>query len=153
MPYRTTENMIDGLVITFVDISKLKATEQLVIDLRYADHIVQVVHEPLLILDTKLQVTSANQRFCDVFQLSAKQVENQSVYEFGDGQWNIPELRQLLESILPENPVCNDFEIDHTFPNIGRKVLLLNARYLAGDANQPGRILLAIEEVTARRRR
>jgi two-component system CheB/CheR fusion protein len=148
MPYRTTENMIDGLVITFVDISKLKATEQLVNEQRYASYIVQVVREPLLVLDTELRVISANQRFYTVFQLRSRQVENQLLYELGDGQWNIPALHQLFETTLPTNPVCTDFEVDHTFPGIGRKVLLLNARYLEGEANQPGRILVAIEDVT-----
>jgi two-component system CheB/CheR fusion protein len=152
MPYRTTENMIDGLVITFVDISKLKATERLVSEQHYASYIMQVLREPLLVLDTELRVIAATQRFYNMFQLRPGQVENQLLYELDHGQWNIPALRQLFETTLPKNSVCNDFEVDHTFPGVGRKVMLLNARYLEGKANQSGRILVAIEDVTEHHR-
>jgi two-component system CheB/CheR fusion protein len=154
MPYRTTENVINGLVITFVDISKLKATEEMVrklTDHRYANDIGQVLHESLLVLDTDLYVITANQRFYDVFHLLREGVEKQHLYALDDRQWDIPELRHLFETLLGDSSVYNNFEIEHTFSRAGHKVLLLNVRRLESEGDAPDRILLAIQDVTAYR--
>src|SRR5579864_7753658 len=96
----------------------------------YAQNIVDTVREPLLILDTALRVNSANRAFYQTFQVTSEDTEHHLIYELGNGQWDIPALRTLLEDIMPKNSVFNDFELVHTFPFIGRRVMLLNARQL-----------------------
>src|SRR5213596_2083877 len=117
----------------------------------YAQDIVDTVREPLLILDTTLRVQSANRAFYQTFHVSAEETENRLIYELGNGQWDIPDLRTLLEDVVPKSSVFNDFELEHTFPVIGRRVMLLNARKL--QAGHHGELLvLAMEDVTERRR-
>jgi signal transduction histidine kinase/DNA-binding NarL/FixJ family response regulator len=117
----------------------------------YAQNIVDTVREPLLILDATLRVRSANRAFYQTFQVSSGETEGRLIYELGNGQWDIPDLRTLLEDIVPKSSVFNDFELVHTFPAIGRRVMLLNARKL--QAGQHGELLvLAMEDVTERRR-
>src|SRR6202451_2958788 len=125
--------------------------EPLVEDIQdYALNIVDTVREPLLILDATLRVRSANRAFYQTFQVSAEETVNRLIYELGNGQWDIPDLRTLLEDVVPKSSVFNDFELDHTFPAIGRRVMLLNARKL--QAGHHGELLvLAMEDVTARK--
>jgi len=127
-------------------------TEPLVEDIQdYAQNIVDTVREPLLILDATLRVRSANRAFYQTFQVSAEETVDRLIYELGNGQWDIPDLRRLLEDIVPKSSVFNDFELEHTFPVIGRRVMLLNARKL--QAGRHGELLvLAMEDVTARKR-
>ncbi len=116
----------------------------------YAQNIVDTVREPLLILDATLRVRSANRAFYQTFQVSSAETENRLIYELGNGQWDIPDLRTLLEDVVPKSSVFNDFELEHTFPVIGRRVMLLNARKL--QAGHHGELLvLAMEDVTARK--
>lgn len=117
----------------------------------YAQNIVDTVREPLLILDTTLRVRSGNRAFYQTFHVSAEETENQLIYELGNGQWDIPDLRTLLEDIVPQSSFFNDFELEHDFPALGRRVMLLNARKL--QAGHHGELLvLAMEDVTERRR-
>jgi PAS domain S-box-containing protein len=117
----------------------------------YAQNIVDTVREPLLILDATLRVQSANRAFYQTFHVSPGETEGRLIYELGNGQWDIPDLRRLLEDIVPKSSVFNDFELEHTFPVIGRRAMLLNARKLR--AGRHGELLvLAMEDVTARRR-
>src|SRR3982751_3169021 len=117
----------------------------------YAMNIVDTVREPLLILDTTLRVRSANRAFYQTFHVSSEETENRLIYELGNGQWDIPDLRTLLEDIVPKSSGFDDFELEHTFPVIGRRVMLLNARKL--QAGHHGELLvLAMEDVTQRRR-
>jgi CheY-like chemotaxis protein/PAS domain-containing protein len=140
------------LVLAMEDVTERRRSEA---DLKaietYAQNIVDTVREPLLILDTTLRVRSANRAFYQTFQVSLEETENRLIYELGNGQWDIPVLRTLLEDIVPLSSVFNDFEWEHDFPTIGRRVMLLNARKL-----QTGRhgesLLLAMEDVTERRR-
>jgi len=150
LPYRTIENTIDGVVITFVDITQRKKAEQLGESARiYAESIVDTVREPILILDERLKVISANRSFYKTFKTLPEETENMLIYNLGNGQWNIPKLRELLEEIVPKNTVFNDFEVAHDFPNIGQKTMLLNAR-LIDQADQRKLSLLAIEDITGR---
>jgi PAS domain S-box-containing protein len=128
------------------------AQRPLVDDIRnYAQNIVDTVREPLLILDATLRVQSANRAFYQTFHVSPVETEGRLIYELGNGQWDIPDLRTLLEDIVPKSSVFDDFELDHTFPAIGRRVMLLNARKL--QAGQHGELLvLAMEDVTERKR-
>src|SRR5690348_13589391 len=96
----------------------------------YAQNNVDTVRETLLSLDATLRVRSANRAFYQTFQVSSQETENRLIYELGNGQWDIPDLRRLLEDIVPESSVFDDFELEHTFPAIGRRVMLLNARKL-----------------------
>src|SRR5215211_2357073 len=117
----------------------------------YAQNIVDTVREPLLILDTTLRVRSANRAFYQTFHVSPGETEGRLIYELGNGQWDIPDLRTLLEDIVPTSSVFDDFELEHTFPVIGRRAMLLNARKLR--AGHHGELLvLAMEDVTARKR-
>src|SRR5947209_2688512 len=117
----------------------------------YAQNIVDTVREPLLILDTTLRVRSANRAFYQTFHVSPRETEGHLIYELGNGQWDIPDLRTLLEDIVPKSSVFDDFELDHTFPAIGHRVMLLNARKL--QAGHHGELLvLAMGDVTERKR-
>src|SRR6202023_3533447 len=125
--------------------------EPLVEDIQtYAQNIVDTVREPLLILDATLRVRSANRAFYQTFQVSPLETEGRLIYELGNGQWDIPDLRTLLEDIVPKSSVFNDFQLEHDFPAIGRRVMLLNARKL--QAGHHGELLvLAMGDVTARK--
>src|SRR4029078_13646934 len=96
----------------------------------YAQDIVDTVREPLLMLDTTLRVRSANNTFYQTFHVSAEETEDRLIYELGNGQWDIPDLRTLLEDVIPTSSVFNDFELEHDFPTISPPVTLLNARQL-----------------------
>jgi len=117
----------------------------------FAQDVFDTVREPLLVLDAALRVRTANRAFYQTFLVSPDETENQLVYELGNGQWDIPDLRTLLEDIVPMSSVFNDFQLEHDFPGIGRRVMLLNARKV-----RPGShaelLVLAMEDVTERRR-
>ena len=140
------------LVLAMEDVTERRRSEA---DLKavetYAQNIVDTVREPLLILDTTLRVQSANRAFYQTFHVSHEETENRLIYELGNGQWDIPGLRRLLEDVVPKSSVFNDFELVHTFPVIGRRVMLLNARKLKA-GNHGELLVLAMEDVTERRR-
>jgi two-component system CheB/CheR fusion protein len=151
-PYRTTENVIDGLCLTFVNINQLKSAELAIQQARaVSENIVATVREPLLVLDEKLCVVSANPAFQHTFKTSARDVEHRLIYQLGGGQWNIPALRKLLEEVLPRNATFEDFKLEHDFPGLGPRTLLLNARRLKAEPGAPGMILLAFADATAGR--
>lgn len=112
-----------------------------------AQKIIDTVRESMLVLDTDLCVVSANESFYRTFQISREQTEGRSLYELGNGHWDIPELRELLDDVLPENKAFNDFEVQGRFEKIGRRVMLLNGRRV----DHIQLVLLAIEDVTDHR--
>lgn len=119
----------------------------------YIKTVVDIVREPILILDKDLRVRAANESFYRIFQVEQRDTEGKVVYELGNGQWNIPALKKLLEEILPKNTFFKGFEVSHDFPTIGRKVMLLNARQIHFKEDQastlfPPIILLAMEDAT-----
>ena len=149
-PYRTIDNRIDGAVVVLVEIDALKrSTEQLREARDYAEAIVQTVRESLLVLNVELQVVKANQPFYDTFQVTPSETENAQIFDLGNGQWNIPQLRSLLEDLLPHNTQIENFRVEHEFEHIGRKIMLLNARKMI-QTNGDQRILVAIEDVSDR---
>jgi len=151
LPYRTAKHTIDGLVLTFLDITKMKAAERVVAGSHsLAASIVETVREPLLVLDEQYHVVLANKAFYLTFQVTPREVEQQLLYHLCNGAWNIPDLRHLLEEVLPKRTSFQDFIVDKTFPQIGRKVIALNGRRLTQALTQPGRILLAMEEMRGR---
>jgi len=122
----------------------------------YIKTVVDVVREPMLILDERFRVMAANEPFYETFHVEPKDTENKTIYELGNGQWDIPTLRKLLEGILPKHTFFKGFEVSHEFPIIGQKVMILNARQIyprfisekTGSDAFPPIILLAIEDIT-----
>jgi two-component sensor histidine kinase len=116
-----------------------------------AQAIVDTVREPLLVLDKDLRVLSASRSFYSTFQVVPSVTQGQLFYELGDGQWDIPALRLLLEQIVPEHGVMEDYEVEHQFPEIGKRTMMLNARKVFYEGNSHTTLLLGIEDVTERR--
>jgi chemotaxis protein methyltransferase CheR len=114
------------------------------------DNIFSSIREPLLVLDPDLKVLKANHSFYRTFKVNPGKTEGELIYSLGNGQWDIPKLRELLEDILSENSEFNDFEVEHNFESIGRKIMHLNARRIYKESSQTQLILLAIEDVTYR---
>ncbi len=117
----------------------------------YIRTVIDTAHEPFLVLDGQLRVLSANKTFYRFFKVKRKSTEHTLVYNLGDGQWDIPALRTLLEKILPKNTFFTDYEVDHDFPEIGRRTLLLNARRIYSASSKIPIILLAMEDITKRK--
>jgi two-component system CheB/CheR fusion protein len=114
----------------------------------YAEAIIATINEPILILDHKLCIKSANKSFYNKFKVKDKETEGALLYDLGNGQWNIPRLRELLEEIIPKNAYFENFELTHNFPVIGEKIMLLNASRVIQKAHQEQLILLAINDIT-----
>ena len=149
MPYRTADNIIDGIVITFTDITARKLSELAAGEAqKFAESIVETVREPLLVLDADLNVLSANRSFYRLLKLSPPSAGGRSLFELMEGQWNIPELRTLLEKILPENREFEDFAVEVDFGDLGHKTLILNARRIHRGDIGTDTILLAMEDVS-----
>lgn len=117
----------------------------------YSEAIVETVREPLLVLDKTLHVRTANRAFFRIFKMSQDETYGKYIYELNGGEWNIPELKKLLENILPKNSHFDDFEVIHDFDRLGRKIMLLNARRIVLEENKTQLILLAIEDITEKR--
>ena len=114
------------------------------------DNIMGSIREPLVVLDSDLKVVKANYSFYQKFSMKPDETEGLLIYDLGNRQWDIPALRELLEDILPQNTAFHDFEVEHNFETIGRKIMHLNARRIYTKSNQTQLILLAIEDVTDR---
>ncbi len=119
--------------------------------LGYAQNVIDTIREPLLILDAEMRIVTASRSFCTVFKVNIDKIEGQIIYDLGDHDWDIPKLRTLLKEILPANNTFDDYEVEHEFPDIGKRIMLLNARKVYRDMNNTEMILLAIEDVTERR--
>jgi len=132
---------------------RLKVERALAKVLGYADDIIATLREPFVVLDGDLRVKTANRSFYDSFHVSKEETENCFVYDLGNGQWDIPGLRTLLDEVLSHNQSVHDFEVEHSFPSLGRKTMLLNARPFPPDSEHPELILLAVEDVSALRER
>jgi len=144
-PYRTVKNVVDGIVVMLIDVDALKRAHE------YTESIVATVREPLLVLDQKLNIQSASRSFYETFQVSSEETLSRPLFQLGNGQWDIPELRRLLVELLPlENDVV-DFEMEHEFERIGHKSMRLSARRLIQAPNNVPLILLAIEDITERK--
>jgi two-component system CheB/CheR fusion protein len=146
LPSAGPDGKIDGAVLMLIDIDAAKR------GLDFAEAIVETVREPLVILNQNLEVMKANRTFYETFQASPEETEGRLIYDLGNGQWNIPKLRELLENILPAHATFRDFEVIHDFEHVGRKVMLLNASEIFNPNAQARTILLAIEDVTDRKR-
>ncbi len=119
---------------------------------RYAESIVETVREPLLVLDGELKIISANRSFYRIFKVTPGETIGSFIYDLGNKQWDIPKLRVLLEETLPKQEAFDDFEVAHNFQDIGHKIMLLNARQIYQKYIGTKIILLAIEDITERKR-
>ena len=148
MPYRTMDNHIDGVVMTFTDLG----AEHLLEGARdFAQGILETVQQPLVVLDAQMRVLQASEAFYDMFAVLPKVTEQCVFFELGNGQWNIPQLRELLEKILHENSRVEDFEVKHDFPGIGERTMLVSARRIFHLGIGTDTVLLAIQDVTQAR--
>jgi two-component system CheB/CheR fusion protein len=145
LPSAGADGKADGAVLVLIDIDAAKRGQD------FAEAIVETVREPLVILNQNLQVVKANKTFYETFQSAHDETEGRLIYDLGNGQWNIPKLRELLENILPAHSTFRDFEVTHEFDRVGRKVMLLNASEIFNPNAQMRTILLAIEDVTDRK--
>ena len=127
---------------------KINADELWNIAWTYIRTVVDTIREPFLILDEDLKVISANKTFYAFFQSTPEQTEDKRVYDLGNGQWSAPKLRILLEDIVPKNTHFEDFKVEHEFPQIGHKIMVLNARRIYTVGDEKPIMLLAMEDIT-----
>jgi two-component system, chemotaxis family, CheB/CheR fusion protein len=151
-PYRTIENQIDGVVLVLLDIDALKRSATIVEAARnYAESIVETVQVPLLVIEADFRVNTANRSFCETFQVSQLETAHWKIFELGNGQWNIPGLRSILEDIFANDTILENLEVTHLFEKIGQKTMLINALKIVAVGDTP-RILLSIEDITVAKR-
>ena len=152
-PIRNDSGAVAGVVLVFRDVSERRHQEKGVQDaLAYADDIIATLREPFLVLDKGLTVKTANAAFYQAFHVSKDETEGRSVYDLGNGQWNVPRLRAVLGEVLDDHHPVLNYEVEHDFPKIGRRDMLLNARRFESANGAPDLILLAIEDDTDRKR-
>ena len=125
--------------------------ETTVISQKYAESIVNTIREPLIALDQDLRVVTASRSFYDFFKVNPEETVGQLIYDLGNKQWDIPKLRELLETILPQKATFDNYEVEHDFTTIGRRIMLLNARQIQRVLGKKRIILLAIEDITERK--
>ncbi|MEJ2725717.1 MAG: PAS domain S-box protein, partial [Deltaproteobacteria bacterium] len=157
MLHRTEEQVIEGVVLTFVNIDDQKKAQEDVERLNaravasaksFAESIIDTVRESLLVLDRQNRVVTANRRFYETFGTARDETEGKVLFELGNRQWDIPELRKLLEETIEQGKSFEDYPVEHRFPEIGLKRMRLNGRVLREDQEGEIKILLAIEDVT-----
>jgi two-component system CheB/CheR fusion protein len=146
-PYKSLDNRIDGAVIALFDISVLRMHEaRLKVAQEMGTLLMDIVGVPVLLLDRALKVLRTNIAFCDTFGVRSSDTEGRFVYDLGNGQWNIPDLRRLLEEVLTQRQNLDDFQVTHDFPGIGRKRMLLDGRRIEAGGNE-GVIMLIIKQI------
>ena len=151
-PYRTADNQIDGVVVLLLDITALKTSmNQLAAARDYSEGIVDTIREPLLVLDGALRVRSASRAFHEMFEVPPDETVGRLVYDLGNHQWDIPGLRTMLSDVLEKSGALQDFVVTHDFVGLGTRIMLLNARRIDGASQEERLILLAMEDITARR--
>jgi len=147
-PYETADNKITGAVMILFDVNSAKLeNERSKVMISYAEAFVETVRNCVLVLDSKLKVDKATSFFYETFQLSPRETEGFSIYEIGNGQWNIPAMRTLLEEVLPQKSKVEDFEIEHEFQRIGQKKIVLNVRRFEGQNAEDSLILISIGDI------
>ncbi len=148
LPYQTVDNWIAGVVLTFTDITRIKqAQEAAQLARDYSECIVDTITQPLIIMNGQLEVISAGRSFYRAFSVTPEETVGRHFYEIGERQWDIPSLRELLNDVLQRDKTFEKVEVDHDFPTIGRKKMILNARRILNKSGETQLILLAIEDV------
>ena len=134
------------------EIEQRKQIERVAQDnLGYVDGIINTIREPLIALDKDLRVVYVSRSFYEFFKVKPEDTVGQLIYDLGNKQWDIPKLRELLETILPQKTTFNNYEVEHDFSTIGRRIMLLNARQIERQMGKERIILLAIEDITERK--
>ena len=152
LPYRTSDNRIAGVVITFLDVTEHKRASDASEEARiYAQAIIETIRQPLLILDEALHVVSSNPAFQAMFEVNEHDIIGKLVFELGGGDWDFPKLHELLSLVISANRTFNDLEIEHEFGSIGYRCMLVNGRKLLRGGGHPALILLAIEDISDRK--
>ena len=152
LPYRTQENRIDGVVITFTEVSRLKVAEiQAKAARAFAENIIDTLHEALIVLDRDLRILAASASFYKTFRIKAEDTIGRRIFDLNDGQWDIPKLRELLLLVIPDTTTVEDFEVEHDFPHLGHRIILLNARRIRNADDTDGLCLVTVEDITQRR--
>jgi two-component system, chemotaxis family, CheB/CheR fusion protein len=152
-PYKTLDNRIDGAVLVLMDIDAIKKrNRELVLAAEFTKSIIDTMPEPVLVLSADLRVLMANQAFYRAFEVEPGATLNQLVYDLGDGQWNKPDLRVLLEEILPHDRDFLNHEVIYDFPSIGWKSFMLSGRYMVQEPDAAPLILLSLTDMTKRKK-
>ncbi|MBP2663467.1 MAG: cheB 6 [Firmicutes bacterium] len=147
-PYRTTDNKIDGVIITFADIDAIKQSIRVVQGAReYAEAIVETVRHPMVVLDADLRLKTANKAFCQTFRITPEELNGQSIFQIKNSQWDLLELRVLLTDLLDQDKAFEDFAVSGDFSDIGELTMLINARQIVRLHDNTKLILLAFETV------
>ncbi|MBD3334136.1 MAG: PAS domain-containing protein, partial [Candidatus Eisenbacteria bacterium] len=148
-PYRTSDDRITGAVLVLVDITQRRQDQAELQNARVlAQSIVSAVRHPMIVLDVELRVVQANPAFYQSFQVSQRETESHLLYDLGNGQWDIPELRRRLENVAQMNARIDEFVVEHDFPGIGRKRVVADARRIEQEGDRPDLILLSLTEVS-----
>jgi len=142
---------ICGVSAIMHDITEQKKAKQVLIVSEYSESIINTVREPLIVLDQDLRVVTVSRSFYEFFKVNPEETVGQLIYDLGNKQWDIPKLRELLETILPQKATFDNYEVEHNFATIGRRIMLLNARQIQRGAGKERIILLAIEDITERK--
>jgi two-component system CheB/CheR fusion protein len=143
IPYKTSKNVIDGVVITFTNITKSK--KQIIDTKQLIDWVIQTAHDPLLVLDNNMRVFSANQSFYETYNVTQEETLGNVFYDLGENQWNIQTLKNLLEEVLPKNIKIDNFMVEANFPKIGFRKISLNARQILQNGEQM--ILIGLKDI------
>ncbi|MEO8084501.1 MAG: PAS domain S-box protein [Ardenticatenales bacterium] len=152
-PIRNATGDLVGAVLVFRDVTEREEAERAVHRaLSYAEDIIQTLREPFLVLDVDFHVKTANRAFYETFQVQVEETQKRSLFDLGNGQWNIPGLRDLIARVLEApDPSLDDFEVEHDFPVLGRRTMLLNARRFPPSEAKAELILLAIQDISERK--
>jgi two-component system CheB/CheR fusion protein len=149
VPCRSRKNVIEGVIITFLDVSHFERSELNARDAKnFFYNTLSAMWEPVLVLDEELKIFTANRSFYRTFEVTSKDTENRFIFELGDGQWDIPDLRKFLEEIIPHDTEFQGFEVAHDFPGIGHRKFSLNARRIEEGEERPAMILVGFKDVT-----
>ena len=150
-PIRDQSDALCGVSAIMHDITAQKKARQRLVISEYSDSIINTVREPLIVLDQDLRVVTVSRSFYDVFKVKPEETVGKLIYDLGNNQWDIPKLRELLETILPQKATFDNYEVEHNFATIGRRIMLLNARQIERGMGKERIILLAIEDITERK--
>src|SRR4030042_3703332 len=130
---------------------KMSSKKTVTMSQEYSESIINTIREPLIALNQDLRVVSVSRSFYEFFKVNPKETLGQLIYDLGNKKWNIPKRRELLETILPQQATFDNYEVEHDFATIGRRIMLLNARQIQRVLGKERIILLAIEDITERR--
>ncbi|MCX7797755.1 MAG: PAS domain S-box protein [Melioribacter sp.] len=152
-PIKDKKGNIKGVILVFRDQTKEREAQRKIEEAKiFSESIIATLREPFVVLNSKMEVISANNSFYSTFKTTPKQTIGKLLYKLGNKQWDIPKLRELLESIIPRNTSFENFEVEQEFPAIGKRTMLLNARKIYKETNKTEMILLAFEDITERKK-